>query len=122
MYENLVLMRTATALAQHAGARQAIVAGNIANADTPGYRAMAMPGFAADRSGITLRQSRPGHVAPPFGTVGTPFESPAEPSPDGNSVSLEQEMLASVEAQRQHSRALAIWRHSISIIRTSLGR
>ncbi|MDG1803103.1 MAG: flagellar biosynthesis protein FlgB, partial [Paracoccaceae bacterium] len=43
-------------------------------------------------------------------------------SPNGNSVSLEQEMLRSVDAQRQHNRALAIYKHTMTVLRSSLGR
>ena len=123
MYENLDLMRTSAALARHAGAQQAVVAGNIANADTPGFRARSLPAFAAELArAAPLRQTRPGHVS--IGPSGSPtaVQTNAEPSPDGNSVSIEREMLASVEAQREHSRALSIWRHTMSVIRTSLGR
>jgi flagellar basal-body rod protein FlgB len=125
MYENLDLIRTSAAMAQHAGARQAIIAANIANADTPGYRAMGLPPFAAALrdGGPALARTRPGHLgASPLASAAESREGKSEPSPNGNSVSIEQEMLASVESMREHSRALAIWRHSISVIRTSLGR
>lgn len=125
MYQNLTLIRTAAAMAEHAGARQAVVAANIANADTPGYRAMALPPFAAALrdGGPQLARTRPGHLgASPMATGAEPAPGRAEPAPNGNSVSIEREMLASVESLREHSRALAIWRHSIGVIRTSLGR
>lgn len=125
MYEDLTLIRTSSSLAQHAGARQAIVAANIANADTPGYRAMALPAFAAAlrEGGAALARTRPGHLgASPLASRAETVESMSEAEPNGNNVSIEQEMLASVEAMREHSRALAIWRHSIGVIRTSLGR
>ena len=87
---------------------------------------MALPAFSdayrADDAG-DMRASRPGHLAPPPGGMNTraaPVDS--EPSPNGNSVSVEEEMLAAVEAQREHSQALAIYRHAMGIIRTSLGR
>ena len=51
-----------------------------------------------------------------------PVPVDSEPSPNGNSVSVEEEMLAAVEVQREHSQALAIYRHAMGIIRTSLGR
>jgi len=125
MYENLALIRTSAAMAQHAGARQAIIAANLANADTPGYRAMALSAFAATLrdGGPALSRTRPGHLgARPLASGAEAAERTVEPSPNGNSVSIEQEMLASVESMREHSRALAIWRHSIGVIRTSLGR
>ena len=38
MFENLDIFRMSSAMAKHAGQRQAVVAQNVANADTPGYR------------------------------------------------------------------------------------
>jgi flagellar basal-body rod protein FlgB len=46
----------------------------------------------------------------------------AETSPDGNSVAVEAEMLKSIEAERQHSRAITIYQTSMNIIRASIGR
>ena len=42
--------------------------------------------------------------------------------PNGNSVAIEDEILRSVDAKRQHDRALAIYRSSLNILRTSIGR
>ena len=125
MYQNLDLFRVSGEMAVHAGKRQATVAANIANADTPGYRATATAPFSETyRSaprGI-LRATRPGHIMPdpaprPPGSDG----GRAEPAPNGNSVSLEREMLHSIDAAREHSRALAIYRHTMTIIRSSIG-
>lgn len=126
MYENLDIFRTAAAMARHAGARQAVVAENIANADTPGYRARAIGPFAEDymsRPSSVLRATRTGHMQSqsPIATARTEFSN-EEPSPNGNTVSLEAEMLHGVEVAREHSRALAIYKHALGIIRSSLGR
>ena len=45
MFEKLELTRMAQALAAHAGARMAVIAQNVANADTPGYKAKDLPDF-----------------------------------------------------------------------------
>jgi flagellar basal-body rod protein FlgB len=45
-----------------------------------------------------------------------------EQSPNGNSVSLEEEMVAAVDASREHNRALAVYRHGMTVLRTALGR
>lgn len=126
MFEKLEMFRTSMAMARHAGARQAVVARNIANADTPGYRAETIAPFRDHvhmDGAVTPRATRAGHLA--GGTTAsaprTTF-SDAEPSPNGNSVALEQEMLASVEVQREHSRALAIYKHSLDLMRASIGR
>jgi flagellar basal-body rod protein FlgB len=46
MFEKLELTRMAQALAAQSGARMAVIAENVANADTPGYKAKDMPAFA----------------------------------------------------------------------------
>ncbi|KUF09607.1 FlgB family protein [Pseudoponticoccus marisrubri] len=124
MFENLDVFRTAMTMARHAGLQQAYSAQNMANADTPGYRAREMPAFrlAGDTLDTAQKATRAGHL---HGTTRTIFEArdrdtPADPN--GNTVSLEQEMLAAVGAKRQHDRALAIYRSNLTILRTSLGR
>lgn len=126
MYDSLDLFRISSAMARHAGARQAMIATNVANADTPGYKAMALPAFSdayREDGGGDMRSTRPGHMSPSQGGMTErPVPVDSEPSPNGNSVSVEEEMLAAVEVQREHSQALAIYRHAMGIIRTSLGR
>lgn len=125
MFENLEVFQTSYAMARHAGARQAVTAANMANADTPGYRARAMESFRDTyvAGSSDLRATRSGHLG--TGTTSAPPQphmSDAEASPNGNSVSLEQEMVNSIEIQREHSRALAIYKHSLDVLRTSIGR
>lgn len=119
------VFRMASAMARHASARQAMIATNIANADTPGYAARQIPDFAAtwSDSSVGLRVTRTGHMAAEAaGRPQRPVDSAGEPSPNGNNVSIEAEMFAAVDAQREHGRALAIWRHGLGLLRTSLGR
>ncbi|MCF2871612.1 FlgB family protein [Octadecabacter sp. G9-8] len=125
MFKNLEVFQTSFAMARHAGARQAVTAANMANADTPGYRARAMDSFRDTYTAATseIRTTRSGHLE--SGGITTPPEahfSDAEASPNGNSVSLEQEMVNSIEIQREHSRALAIYKHSLDVLRMSIGR
>ena len=124
MFESLDVFRMSSAMARHAAARQAVVASNLANADTPGFKARALPDFAAvwDEGAAPMRATRPGHIAPQDTLSARPALRETEASPNGNTVSIEDEMLAAIEAQREHSRALAIWRHATGLLRTSLGR
>ena len=63
MYESLTLLSTSAALARHAGARQAQAAVDTANADTPGFKARALPDFAGVVGGEpSMRRTRPGHM------------------------------------------------------------
>lgn len=117
MFDRLEIFALAAAQARHAAARQAVVARNIANADTPGYRARDIADFAETWRAM---QGRGGATdgALPLRVIdaGTPV------SPNGNSVSLELEMLRGIEAQRAHSRALRIYGSALGILRTSIGR
>jgi flagellar basal-body rod protein FlgB len=124
MYDSLDVFRMSSAMARHAAARQAVVATNLANADSPGYRARALPDFSTvwDGGSRGMRATRSGHAAPQDGLSARAAPRLTEPSPNGNSVSIESEMLAAIEAQREHGRALAIWRHATGLLRTSLGR
>lgn len=127
MFEPLTIFKTAQAMAKHAGARQSIVAQNMANADTPGYSARDMQPFAeiASGSGLStgLRATRALHLGgatnPNQASI---FERPDETDPNGNSVSLEIEMMHAVDTKRQHDRALSIYKSSLQVLRTSLGR
>ncbi|OWY13084.1 flagellar biosynthesis protein FlgB [Thioclava sp. F34-6] len=127
MFEKIEIMKMASAMARHAAARQSAVAENIANADTPGYAARDLPPFEdlyRSEVGGDLRATRPGHIgaASTITTGPEPLASPGVTSPDGNAVSLEEEMVRSVEVKREHDLSLAIYRSSLNILRSSLGR
>ena len=126
MFQSLEIFQTSHAMARHAAARQAMTATNLANADTPGYQARAMPSFAetmAQGQTSGLRATRSGHVGGTATATAAPSQTAAaEASPNGNSVSVEQEMLRGVEIQREHSRALTIYKHSLDVLRASIGR
>ncbi len=125
MFEKLELVRMAQAMAAHAGARQGEIARNIANADTPGFKARDLPPFAeVYEAPEGLRATRPGHLAPgeASGAEAVARHSRSAASPNGNTVSLESEMVAAVEVQQQHEMALAIYRNASDILRASLGR
>lgn len=117
MFEGLQIFQLAGGLARHAASRQAVVAQNIANADTPGYRARDVGGFAETWRNMT-EDVRNGRGEMPMRVIDA--QTPA--SPNGNTVSLELEMLRGIEAQRAHSRAMRIYGSAMSIMRTSIGR
>ena len=97
--------------------RQKVIAQNIANADTPGYKAqdLANPDFrtvlqnrAREQS---LKRTHPGHFSDPAGTenyrtVVNPFK---ETSPNGNSVILDQQLLMMNDVVADHRLASRIY-------------
>ena len=125
MFEKLDVLRMAQALAVNAGARMGAIAGNIANADTPGYKARDLPDFATTYSASEdgMRATRPGHFgADPDDAAPQPVIRQGVTAPNGNSVSLEHEMVMAAEVRQQHDMALSVYRASNDILRTALGR
>jgi len=117
MFDRLEIFDLASTRARHAATRQAVVAQNIANADTPGYRARDVNDFAETYRALQGGNG-PADGRLPIRTV----DAGGPESPNGNSVSLEIEMLRGIEAQRAHSRALQVYGSAMNILRTSLGR
>lgn len=124
MFERIDTMRMARELGAHAANRQRVIAANVANADTPGYRARDLRDFDPDRSApIRLRTTRPAHVtAGNWGSAAGIADAEGEPSPNGNSVSLEDEMLRAADARRQFDLSLSVMQSGLTMMRTALGR
>lgn len=131
MFENLEIFKISHAMAVHAGQKQAVAAQNVANSDTPEYKARDLAPFAetyqnnmANRDMSGQRSTRQNHLhGSPSGSEATPIiDDSTVASPNGNTVSLEGEMLKSLDAKRQHDRAMAIYKSSLNILRASLRR
>lgn len=125
MIEKLELTRMAQAMASYAGARMGIIARNVANADTPGFKTQDLPDFATAYATQAegMRSTRAGHFgAPMSGLVPRTVTAFGEMSPNGNSVSLEQEMVRMAEVRQQHDMALSIYRSTSGIVKIALGR
>jgi flagellar basal-body rod protein FlgB len=126
MFEKLQITAMAQSMASHAGARMGLIAQNVANADTPGFKAMDLPSFAEayrEADPAALRQTRVGHLGGMEAeTLIQPRRSGGAEAPNGNSVSLEEEMVKAASARQDHDVALAIYRNTSDIIRASLGR
>lgn len=128
MQNDLRLFKVASALADHASARQMAVAGNIANADTPGYKARDLEAFSETYQPATqdhLRTTRARHIADPLDPMPASFRvmtQEGDESPNGNSVSLETEMMKSVEIRQSHDMALSVYRSGLELLRSGLGR
>ena len=127
MLETPSVMRVAQDLARYSGARQAEIAKNIANADTPGYRARDLRSFAENfrdtPQKVDAQATRAGHLSAPRAvTEWQIVDLDGQPSPNGNTVSLEEEMVRATRAQSDHTLALTVYSSSLDILRTALGR
>ncbi len=128
MFEKLQIFQVSQAMAVHAGTRQAVLAQNIANADTPGYQARDIAPFSTlvgtSSGDFQLRSSRSAHLHGQASAASLEVHESrgSSTSPNGNAVSLEEEMMKAVDTKRQHDRALAIYKSSLTVLRSSLGR
>ncbi len=131
MFDKLEIFRMSQGLAMHAAKRQSTIAQNVANADTPGYRARDMVSFAetyAPQASDGMRATRAGgHLGASSGPhevvqARETLRPPGAASPNGNTVSLETEIMASASAKGDHDLALGIYQSSLRIMRASLGK
>lgn len=127
MFNRIETLRMADALISHGVERQRIIASNIANADTPSYRTKDLDSFSASFNSMPetgMRATNPNHLTASRWGMGATrvLELPAEPNPNGNTVSLEEEVFKISDARREFDLALTITKSSLGMMRTSLGR
>jgi flagellar basal-body rod protein FlgB len=90
--------------------RQSVVAQNIANANTPGFKALDVEPFEAvlNSAGIEMRKTQPNHISPTSGAgsgdADTEEQAKWQIVHSGNSVSLEEQMLKSGEVAGAYAR------------------
>jgi len=106
--------------------RQRLIAENLANASTPGYRPRDVDtsGFermlasAAGGGGVTLVRTHAGHMAPGGGggaQVVTRDDS--ETTIDGNAVVLEEQMARAAETRMQFETGIALYQKGLELVR-----
>lgn len=121
MLDTPAIMRLSQAMARHAAQRQVVISQNVANADTPGYRARDVADFGSylQQPGV-MDAMRAGRLQqmPPARLLDTAQTR----APDGNSVSLEHEMMRAAETRQAHDMALAVYGSARGILRAALGR
>ena len=116
MLKDIAILARAGAMARHASERHALIAQNIANADTPGYRARELKPFdvqLVDAARKGDRMSR-GKLTRAYDIEGL------DAAPNGNTVSVEDQMARSVDAQSQHKAAMTIYRKALDLMRMSV--
>ena len=123
MLNSVEILKMASAMARHAADRHQVISQNIANADTVGYKAKDLEPFAESYARMAARVTGAENGAPGGNAWRTELvDVPGVASPNGNTVSIEDQMMRSVEAQQQHEAATAIYRKTMNIMRMSLGR
>lgn len=114
--------------------RQKLLAENVANANTPGYRARDVKGIrfadalsrtqAGAAAAAKVAVTHPGHLKPPSERRGgAVYEVRSlDTTQNGNAVTLEQEMVKLADNQLDHSTVTNLYRKHIGMLRMALGR
>ncbi len=114
------------------GQRQEVLAQNIANADTPGYKARDLKAFKfedlvrRENAGIRMNTTENNHLGGQRKRVRDFAEAedrkPYETSANGNSVVLEEQMAKMSENSISHNLVSELYKKHMSMIRMALGR
>lgn len=94
--------------------RQTVLADNIANANTPGYRAIDLQAFESvlESANLQMAVTQRGHMAPDATSAMPSTEVAGEKSWDafrsGNNVNLEQEMIKAGDVNRAYSMNMGV--------------
>jgi flagellar basal-body rod protein FlgB len=127
----LSMLRTRLDWAQ---ARQRVLAENVANSDTPKYRAHDIAPLKFEEtslasrgtvSAVSLTRTADSHLAG-VGLSQSPYRSTNardfEVRPAGNAVNLEEEMMKVAANQMDFQTATALYTRSLNLIKTALGK
>lgn len=117
MFSDLPLFKVYGAMARHAAETQKVSATNIARASEPGYKAVDVESFTDFIARTELGETQSGAAA----SV-KKFEASTPAAPNGNTVSLEQEVMRSAGAVSQHDMALTVYTKTLEMMRTAIGR
>lgn len=112
--------------------RQGLLAENVANAETPGYRGRDLKAFGFEEhmrnvstGRIATAATNPAHIVSE-GTdadgFGPRLINSFEVTPEGNGVTLEDEMMKVTTNQMDFQTVTALYTRSVRLLRTALGR
>ena len=107
------LFQLASQRTQWLSTRQSLIAGNVANANTPQYRAQDLKPFSAvlDQTPFTMATTNPAHFTPAESDLDPDRQTDsdsADPTISGNSVNLQDEMIKLGEVSRDSSMANSV--------------
>jgi flagellar basal-body rod protein FlgB len=111
--------------------RQRLLAENVANADTPGFRprdlkALDFGSQVQQASGqLQLALTSPSHLQSPTASSGgfaSERQGKYDVRPAGNAVNLEDEMMKVAANQMDHQAAISLYSRSMGLFRTALGK
>ena len=118
-------------------ARQRVIAGNLANSDTPGFKALDVKSDFANMVDQRVGQAGNPTVAPTarMAELGAKSShslgvrsdvivdsSATEIKPDGNSVNIEEQMMKMSQIQTDYISLINLYRKNISLFKSAIGK
>lgn len=107
--------------------RQAVLARNIANATTPAFQAQDLTPFAKTLGRTTPAEpvrTQPQHLSGTQGGALQPAQNtrPHARAPDGNSVSLDEQLIKVADTENAQSLTTAVYKRYMNMFSLALGR
>jgi flagellar basal-body rod protein FlgB len=107
------------------GQRMSVLATNLANADTPHYKARdvefgAVLADAANRTKFAITHERHINAAPPAGAASLKYRVPHQPAQDGNTVEADLELARYAENAVAYQASLMFANGKIATLRAAL--
>lgn len=131
-FESMPLFNAIKTKMGYLSERQGVLAQNIANADTPDYQAkdVKTPDFKHTLSQsshqlamkTTNSKHLTGHILSSKNLHVINRDSTYERSPNGNNVSIEEEMSKVAENQAEYQKMLNLYRKSVDMFKTAIGK
>ncbi|MDR6872835.1 flagellar basal-body rod protein FlgB [Bosea sp. BE125] len=107
--------------------RQKLLAENVANADSPGFRPhdLKAPAIAPGQAGVVMAQTSASHMGL-SGQRGGGFDSTGAPrfeiTPNGNAVNLEDEMMKVAQNQSDYQLAASLYTKGLGLMKIAIGK
>jgi flagellar basal-body rod protein FlgB len=105
--------------------RRSVLAQNIANANTPGFKPHDLKSFAATLGGAgTVAQVRTqsNHLAAGATALGEVVDRTHTQSPDGNAVAMDEQLMKVADTDTMHALVTTIYRKYLGMFSMALGR
>ena len=128
---NIPLFHRLTERMNWLGAREKVLAQNIANSDTPNYQPQDVVPLDFEHhlqqlAAVEPQRTDPAHLlgtVPPKDPVGAKKEKkPYETAPAGNSVVLEEQMMTLAKTEADYNQIVNLYKKHIDMLKTAIGR
>jgi flagellar basal-body rod protein FlgB len=105
-------------------ARQKVLAENVSNADTPGFRPLDVKPPVSARSGLQMARTDATHMTIGGANPNDPTKAQRrfETTPSGNGVNLEDEMLKVAQNNQDYQLAASLYQKSMGLMKIAIGR